>query len=151
MNEARFWARVRKAIKAYPDSEAKKLSDAFTKGTADCVYGVNGVSGFLELKYTEWPKRADTTIIVDVSEEQRNWLEDWCRAHVRAQVLLGVGQDWFLIHTHEVPPALEPGKVPRMTRFQLQAIRQEGRAGTLKDLDTRLPALLAEQLESVLD
>ena len=151
MNEARFWARVRKAIKAYPVSEAKKLSDAFTKGTADCAYGVDGVSGFLELKYTEWPKRVDTTIVVDLSEEQRNWLEDWCRARVRAQVLLGVDQDWFLIHVHEVPLAIEKDKPPRMTRFQLEAIRQDGRAGTLKDLGTRLPALLAEQLDPVLD
>jgi len=131
VNEARFWARVRKAIKAYPVSEAKKLSDAFTKGTADCAYGVDGVSGFLELKYTEWPKRVDTTIVVDLSE--------------------GVDQDWFLIHVHEVPLAIEKDKPPRMTRFQLEAIRQDGRAGTLKDLGTRLPALLAEQLDPVLD
>jgi len=144
VNEAGLWRRVREAINSYPHAQARKLTDAFTAGTPDALYCVDGIAGVLELKYTEWPKRAATLILIELTEEQRAWLEAWERAGGRAYVLLGVGKNWFLLRMEEIPLAPVPWKAPRVTREFLDGVLRSGRGGTFKDMNGLLPATLAQ-------
>jgi len=153
VNEAGFWTKVRGAINDTPHARAHKLTDMFTAGTPDALYCIDGVTGVLELKYVPaWPVRDATLIEVGLTEAQRVWLEEWRgRAGGRAHVLLGVAKDWFLLELHEVPPAPAEGKLPRISRIALDAIRRQGRGATFKDLAGLLPATLAQQASPVVD
>lgn len=120
-NEAAFWGKVRGVLHdPHARRVARKLTDAFTAGTPDCFYIIDGITGFLELKYLPtWPKREDTPVSLgsSVSAEQRRYLEMLVAAGAPAHVLLGIGrdgthQDLFLIRVQDLPPG-EPQRVPR--------------------------------------
>lgn len=141
MNEAVFWTRVRTALHAPPRWVARKLTDAFTAGTPDAFYVIDGVVGFLELKYLKsWPVRAGTLVRIGdgVTVEQRRYLEMLRAAGARAHVLLGVAQEWFLLQPDQVPAE------NRIERWKLTA--PDVPHGTFKDLP-RLGLVLKETLE----
>lgn len=115
MNEAGFWAKVRAALHVPPRQVCRKLTDAFTAGTPDAFYVIDGVVGFLELKYVPaWPKRAGTTVKVGLTVEQRRYLEMLRAAGARAHVLLGVARDVFLLAPDQIPADTD-----RLSRIKL--------------------------------
>lgn len=142
MTEAGFWDRVRDALHRPPRSVARKLTDAFTAGTPDAFYVIDGVVGFLELKYTPaWPARAGTRVRVGhgLTVEQRRYLEMLRGAGARAHVLLGVADRWFLLRPDQVPAdsALE--------RWKLEA--PDVPSGPRREMAVGLRAALTATLE----
>jgi hypothetical protein len=98
MNENGFWQKVRKEFKAYKVGAAWKVQDAYRSGLpdADCI--ASGVVMKFELKYAEaWPKRKGA-LKTTLKPSQRAHLMEWDRAGGNAFVLLGVGDEWFLLH-----------------------------------------------------
>lgn len=98
MNEARFWDKVRKEFKAYDAGTAWKVQDAYRSGLpdADCI--ASGVVVKLELKYAlVWPSRGGA-LKTTLKPSQRQHLLEWTRAGGNAFVLLGVGNEWYVLH-----------------------------------------------------
>lgn len=145
MNEATFWAKVRKAFNNRPHARARKLhAGMFDEGLPDAIYVVDGVQGLLELKYVPaWPAREATTVPCGLTVNQREWMADWVAHAGRAHLLLGVAQEWFLF---DVPTSADV----RYDRLAFQGQRAERRAGTLKGLKA-LPELMARLPGPALD
>lgn len=118
-NEGAFWGKVREALHKPPVSLCRKLTDAFTAGTPDAWYSVDGQVGFLELKYLPaWPAKAETLVSLghEVTLEQRRYLDMLEAGNVPAYVLLGVGKALFLLTVpvvNRIYAANENGKVSR--------------------------------------
>lgn len=118
-NESAFWAKVREAVNAV--GTIKKLpAEGFAgKGTPDGAFAIRGEQGIVELKYvTRWPARRATTVPIEVTPWQWIWLDDWVRkGSGRGFVLVGVGDDWFLLRMHELaslgPPTKRGWRVPQ--------------------------------------
>lgn len=106
MSEAAFWRRVRTTLHAPPTRVCRKLTDAYTAGTPDCYYVIDGRVGFLELKYRpRWPARPSTPVRPGVTVEQHRYLELLAGARAPAHVLLGIGRDfWALVHPTGLTP-----------------------------------------------
>jgi len=141
VNEAAFWTKVRGALHRPPRWVARKLTDAFTAGTPDAFYVIDGVVGFLELKYLqEWPVRPGTLVKVGdgVTVEQRRYLDMLRAAGARAHVLLGVEREWFLLTPDQVPES------NRLERWKLRAPNVP--QGSFDDLP-RLGIVLSQTLE----
>lgn len=145
MNESGFWSKVAKAFNASGHRIRKLHAGMFDDGTPDGIYVVGNedrgyATGLLELKYVpNWPIREKTPVQCGTGKltaNQRAWIEDWNAAGGLADILLGVGEDWFVLRVTEVPPD------SRIPRWVLTAARMTGRYGTLSDLK-RLPEILA--------
>jgi hypothetical protein len=151
MNEHGFWDKVRGILKDPPQSDANHLSAETIAGTPDCLWAIRGKMGLLELKFNRsWPVRDDTLVDVAVTVEQRRYLERIAATGNRAQVLLGVEDEWFLLEMHEVPPAPDPKKPPKISRLALAGVRRAGRAGSIdKKGLTKLRDLLASSTDPV--
>lgn len=148
MNEARFWAKVREALNEPPSAMASKLSAEVIAGTPDCLWAIDGKMGLIELKYEPtMPKREKTRVTCAVTAEQRRFLERVAATGGRAQVLLGVAKEWFLLEIHEVPEPSGPG-APKVPRPTLEACRRTGRSGTIKEL-SKLRAILSTSRDPV--
>ena len=148
MNEARFWAKVREALNEPPFAMASKLSAEIIAGTPDCLWAIDGKMGLLELKYEPtMPKREKTKVTCAVTAEQRRFLDRVAATGNRAQVLLGIAKEWFLLEIHEVPEPDGPG-APKVSRSTLDACRRQGRSGTLKEL-SNLRAILSASPDPV--
>lgn len=136
-NEHAFSDAVARAFKKVPRARTRKLpADGYGgEGTPDRAYVVDGVQGYLELKYVPfWPVRETTTVLVELTPRQFNWMADWIACGGRAHVLVGVSDEWFLMD-------LPSGPMPRYDRLAFQALRAQGHAGKMREL-RRLPALL---------
>lgn len=84
------------------------------QGVPDCMYVVDGVAGWLELKFVaKRPARADT-VPVDLRPNQRAELEAIRARRGNAHVLLGIGRDdvYLLDPAHVEPVPGKPGRVP---------------------------------------
>lgn len=137
-NEGAFWGKVREALHKPPVSLCRKLTDAFTAGTPDAWYAVDGRVGFLELKYLPaWPAK-DTTLVSlghGVTLEQRRYLDMLVQGNVPAHVLLGVGKQLFLLTVPVVNWVYEKGDEPgRVTRLWLETLGNVTRIANLSAL-----------------
>lgn len=135
MDESGFWAKVAKAFNENGARARKLHAGMFEDGTPDGVYCVNGVTGFLELKYVpRRPVREKTPVLVRVTPTQGAWMEDWVQAGGRAHVLLGVENEWFLLRLSDIP------EDRRMTHNTLRDVSLM--FGTMKGLNM-LPGWIA--------
>ncbi|KKM97272.1 hypothetical protein LCGC14_1169750 [marine sediment metagenome] len=98
MNESGFWRKIRNGIKNPPDTHLVRIENAIYSGTPDLSYCINGVEGFIELKYLEaWPKRESTVVrIPHFRGEQRIWLHDRHIAGGRCYLCLGIAKSTFI-------------------------------------------------------
>jgi hypothetical protein len=86
--EDTFWSYLRKGMAGRWD--AQRHEDKMSLGIADVSYGLKGCDGWIELKVVEtWPKREDTPIRVNLSQEQVIWLRQRGRA--------GAGRVWIFV------------------------------------------------------
>lgn len=142
-DEGSFWALTREAFKRHGAFIRKLPAEGFAgKGTPDGIFAYSMTSGVIELKYVkEWPKRPGTTVPVDLTPEQWNWLSDFVDKGGRGYVLLGVEDDWFLLRLHEIA-AFESRADGgfRATQQALRASKLQGRLGEL----SRVPDLVAQ-------
>ena len=103
MNEQQFWSNhVRPALhQPKAGRVAWKVQDAYNGGLPDVdfVTGVNEVAK-IELKYIDsFPAKPETTCPrLMPTEGQFNHLEEWELGGGFSTMLIGVGDEWFLIH-----------------------------------------------------
>lgn len=68
------------------------------QGLPDVIYSVDGTMGLLELKYHKaWPKRPTTKIKTKLKPTQRATLAALHAAGANAHVLMGIGDEWWLM------------------------------------------------------
>lgn len=70
----------RKVISLLSPLNAFAVENPVCPGTPD----VCCVAGWLELKVTKWPRRADSRVVVDLRNEQKIWLRKWRKHGGRA-------------------------------------------------------------------
>lgn len=144
-NEGSFWALTRRAFQEEGAFIRKLPAEGFAgKGTPDGFFAHLGTNGVIELKYEKaWPKRVETTVPIDVTPEQWNWLTDCVGHGGRAFVLAGVEDDWFLLRVHElmtIPQGPKGGF--RAPQQWLRDATFKGRLGELR----KVPGLVAHAL-----
>ena len=143
-NEGAFWGKVREALHKPPVSLCRKLTDAFTAGTPDAWYAVDGRVGFLELKYLPaWPAK-DTTLVSlghGVTLEQRRYLDMLVQGGVPAWVLLGVAKDMFILRPQTVEAIYVDGAEGKVLRVWLETDPAIVRVPNLRALPATLRTL----------
>ena len=130
-NEAAFWSRwVQPLLHKPPERWAWKIPAELRTGLPDVNFGTKQDSGWIELKYVpEWPVRASTTVEVAVTDEQYAHLREVFWAGRPSWVLLGVAEEFFLVHFSNVMPHI------RLTR---EGLRQVARARGVMRRDDQL-------------
>lgn len=78
--------------------EAQRHEDKLTSGIPDVSYSMNGVHGWIELKYLSKPPNGNSAIMVikHYTPDQRNWIERHGKAGGRVFILLRVDTTYML-------------------------------------------------------
>lgn len=96
-NEAALWQALKKRFDG-AGIHAVRIEDMLAAGTPDVNYCGPGGAGWIELKHVdEWPKRTSTGVRIGLTAEQGLWLHKRARAGGRADVLVRIDGEVFLI------------------------------------------------------
>lgn len=111
MDESAMWAALRPRLRL-GGGHAVRVENGVEAGTPDVNYCIEGVEGWIELKYAKaWPVREKTPLRVrHYTEEQKDWARARLKAGGRCSLLLRVGSEHLLFNG---PCMLLVGEVPR--------------------------------------
>ena len=101
MNESGMWKTLYLHMRGL--WHAQRHEDIYSSGIPDVSYAIDGICGWIELKYIkEWPKRPTTIIRVKhLTKQQRLWLRQRGKRCDNVFLFLRVNYDWLLFrHTH---------------------------------------------------
>lgn len=100
MNEATFWAAVRKGLSAFPRTDLERVENGCKSDTPDVNYCIDGREGWIELKHVrEAPKRAATVVKVDhYTPGQRLWAIRRASCGGLVWLLIRIGDETFLLN-----------------------------------------------------
>lgn len=97
MSESRrVWKPLRKAIKGR--GLLKRLEPSLGSGLPDVFYCLQGISGFIELKYLHhWPVWETTGTTLGITAGQKLWLGDLADNGGKGFVFAKIGKEWLLV------------------------------------------------------
>jgi len=101
MSERTFWNYLRKGMRQR--WEVVRIENTCSRGTPDTAYSMDGVHGWIELKFEkEWPKRESTKLrLAHFTPEQKIFIRKHGTAGGRCFLFLRVGSDFLLFeHVH---------------------------------------------------
>lgn len=78
-----------------------RIENLFGVGDPDLNYCIDGVEGWVEIKYPTEPKRSSTKLFGSnhpLSQDQKNWILSQLNAGGRAWILIVSDQRWILVH-----------------------------------------------------
>ena len=103
MSERNLWRYIQKNLKQ-TNNMLMRVENAFYKGIPDVNYLIDGVEGWVELKYVnEYPKRESTEIKVShFTTEQKLWHNTRNKMNGLASVLVQVESDYFLFKKERI-------------------------------------------------
>jgi hypothetical protein len=98
MSEAHMWSRIRDDVFKGKGFHVERVENKASLGTPDVSWAGGGKEGWIELKWVaRWPVKGGPLALDHFTPQQRLWLTKRCLAGGRADVLLGVGSDDFLL------------------------------------------------------
>lgn len=100
MSERRLWHGLRDWLASYVGMDLQRHEDYLSAGIPDVSFGVDGVDGWLELKWLpRWPVRPDTLPRFKLTPIQQRWLtRRGERGGGSVFVLAGIGTERILVH-----------------------------------------------------
>lgn len=93
--EKLLWKQIRVKL---PNYFLQRIETQIERGIPDLHYSVNGVSGWIEGKYLETPKREGTKLKLKLSVEQIAWHKAYIHYGGRVYILVKKNRDVYLFH-----------------------------------------------------
>jgi hypothetical protein len=102
MSESNLWRYIQKNLKSY--GVLSRVENAFYKGMPDVNYLIDGVEGWIELKFiSQFPARQNTIVRVPhFTEEQKIWHEQRVKYKGNTTVLIQVERDYFIFKKDKI-------------------------------------------------
>jgi hypothetical protein len=100
LSESKLWKKLKLKTKGW---HIERVEDYLTDGRPDVEYCVDGVAGWVELKYMKkWPVRPTTPLrMAHLTVSQENWHFHYHRHGGRSYFLIQVDDD-YLLHKGEI-------------------------------------------------
>lgn len=96
MNEYGVWRYLQKGMLGR--WHATRIESCVGMGIPDVSFGVSGINGWLELKYTpDWPKRDSTKVKLALRPEQKNWIQTRGALSGNVWVFWRISNTFFLL------------------------------------------------------
>jgi hypothetical protein len=110
MSEASFRRGLISGIKKIR-GDASAHEDAYTAGIPDMSFCLQAISGWIECKTADWPKRETTKVKLKhpISYQQRNWIVRRQKAGCPCFVFVKAGRDVFVLAAWQLDSFMEDG------------------------------------------
>jgi hypothetical protein len=100
-SESKFWGYIRNGMRGKWDVTRLECT---LPGIPDVCYGMNGITGFIELKeMTEFPKRVTTPVrIKNLTPEQKLWMHTRRKNANFVFLFVAVDKEFFLFDAEDI-------------------------------------------------